>query len=216
VDVLVNNAGILRDASFAKMTADDWDLVYRVHLLGSFRVTHAAWPHMRAAGFGRVLMTSSAAGIYGNFGQANYSAAKLGLVGLAQTLAVEGRSKNILVNAIAPIAASRLTASVMPQPLLDVLKTEYVTPLVINLAHENSTVTGELFEVGGRWTSRVRWQQSQGVMMDGAFSAEDLAERWEELEDFDNARAASTVAESLATLGGRLGVDLGLAPQSRS
>jgi 3-hydroxyacyl-CoA dehydrogenase/3a,7a,12a-trihydroxy-5b-cholest-24-enoyl-CoA hydratase len=212
-DVLVNNAGILRDVSFAKMTSDDWDVVYRVHLLGSFRVTHAIWPHMRAAGYGRIVMTSSAAGIYGNFGQANYSAAKLGIVGLAQTLAIEGRSRNILVNTIAPIAGSRLTASVLPAPLVDALKTEYVTPLVVRLAHESSDVTGELFEVGGGWTSRVRWQQTRGVMITGAFTAEDLAARWSELESVENARTPASVGDSLGVLGGHLGVELGLAPR---
>src|SRR5579862_7745253 len=95
IDIVVNNAGILRDTSFPKMTDQDWDLIYRVHVLGSFRVTHAAWPHMRDAGYGRIIMTASAAGIYGNFGQANYSMAKLGIHGFAQTLAIEGKKKGV-------------------------------------------------------------------------------------------------------------------------
>lgn len=213
VDVVVNNAGILRDSAFHKMTDADWDLIYRVHLLGSFRVTRAAWPHMRAAGYGRVVMTCSGAGIYGNFGQANYSAAKLGLHGLAQALAVEGRAKNVLVNTIAPVAGSRLTATVLPPALLDALKPEYVAPLVVALCHEDSTETGNLYELGGGWISRVRWEQSPGVFFDGAFSAEDLRRRWDELSDFDDAGHYSDIGSSLGVLGRHLGLDLALAPQ---
>ena len=213
VDVVVNNAGILRDSAFHKMAEADWDLIYRVHLLGSFRVTRAAWPHMRAAGYGRVIMTCSGAGIYGNFGQANYSAAKLGLHGFAQALAIEGRARNLLVNTIAPVAGSRLTATVLPPALLDALKPEYVVPLVVALCHQNSTETGNLYEVGGGWVSRVRWEQSPGVFFDDAFSAEDLRGRWDQLNDFSGARHDTDIGASLGVLGGHLGLDLALAPQ---
>ncbi|WP_232059190.1 SDR family oxidoreductase [Kineobactrum salinum] len=154
VDVVVNNAGILRDASFAKMTDEDWDLIYRVHLYGSYKVTRAAWPHMREAGYGRVIMTTSVAGIYGNFGQANYSAAKLGLFGLTQSLAIEGASKNIRVNAVGPTAGSRLTATVLPKEVVEVLKPEYVTPAIILLTHESAQETAKLYEVGGAGSAR--------------------------------------------------------------
>ena len=213
VDVVVNNAGILRDASFAKMSDQDWDLIYRVHLLGSMRVTRAAWPHMRAASYGRVVMTTSVAGIYGNFGQANYSAAKLGLFGLAQTLAIEGRGKNILVNAVAPTAGSRLTETVLPKEVTEALRAEYVTPTVVLLCHEGSTVNGRLFEVGGGWVTETRWEQTEGVFFRDDFSAEDLAGRWDAATSFANARHASTIGESKNGVKERTGLDMVLSPQ---
>jgi 3-hydroxyacyl-CoA dehydrogenase/3a,7a,12a-trihydroxy-5b-cholest-24-enoyl-CoA hydratase len=213
VDVVVNNAGILRDASFAKLKEDDWDLIYRVHLLGSMRVTQAAWPHMRAAGFGRVIMTTSIAGIYGNFGQASYSTMKLGLVGLAKTLAIEGGPKNILVNAVAPTAGSRLTATALPQEVIDVLKPEYVTPTVVYLAHEESQVNGRLFEIGGGWVCETRWEQTEGVFFEQDFSAEDVSARWDEATSFQNARHATSIAEAKLGIKERLGHNVMLAPQ---
>jgi 3-hydroxyacyl-CoA dehydrogenase/3a,7a,12a-trihydroxy-5b-cholest-24-enoyl-CoA hydratase len=205
VDVVVNNAGILRDSSFHKMADEDWDRIYRVHLLGSYRVTHAAWPHMREANYGRVIMTTSAAGVYGNFGQANYSAAKLGLVGLAQTLAVEGAPRNILVNSVSPAAGSRLSASILPQEVLDAIAPEYVTPAVVLLTHESMTTTGKLFEVSGGWVCQTRWEQTQGAFFQDHFSAEDLLARWDEATSFENARHASTIAETKTGIPERLG-----------
>lgn len=185
IDVVINNAGILRDKSFQKMTDEDWDLIYRVHVKGSYAVTHAAWPHMREQQYGRIIMTASAAGIYGNFGQANYSMAKLGLHGLAQTLAHEGKKRNIIVNSIAPIAASRLTETVMPPEVLKNLKPEYVTPLVAYLCHESNTDTGGLYEVGAGWIGKLRWERTAGVglKLDNV-NAESISDSWAQICDF--------------------------------
>ncbi|MGB0906953.1 MAG: SDR family oxidoreductase [Maricaulaceae bacterium] len=215
IDVVVNNAGILRDSAFHKLTDEAWDLVMRVHLGGSYAVTRAAWPHMRNSGYGRVIMTTSAAGIYGNFGQANYSAAKLGIHGLSQTLSIEGRSKGIMVNTIAPIAASRLTESVMAPAMLEVLDPKVVTPLAVLLSHESHTETGNLYEVGGGWVSKLRWEQTQGARFDpkAGFSVEDLASRWDEVNDFTNSMHPKDIMNTLKVIGEIVGVDLGLAPQ---
>lgn len=213
VDVVVNNAGVLRDVSFAKMTEADWDIIYRVHLYGSYSVSRAAWPHMREAGYGRIVMTTSIAGIYGNFGQANYAAAKLGIFGLAQTLAIEGASRNILCNTIAPTAGSRLTATVLPKEVTEALKPEYVTPAAVLLSHENCPVTGKLFEVGGGWVCQTRWEQTQGVFFQDDFSAEDLFNRWDDATSFVNSRHVEQLSDSKNGMEERLGERVALAPQ---
>jgi len=214
VDVLVNNAGILRDAAFHKLTDEQWIAVYETHLLGSYRTTRAAWGHMRAANYGRIVMTTSAAGLYGNFGQANYAAAKLGLVGLAKTLSIEGVARGILTNTIAPIAASRLTAGVMPSAVLDRLQPAFVTPLVLLLCHESHAGSGEVFEVGGGWVSQLRWEQSRGATFDrGAISPENIAARWGEIGSFEEARHPTGIADTLREIGDRIGVPFALGIQ---
>ncbi|KAI1900244.1 hypothetical protein AGOR_G00048000 [Albula goreensis] len=203
IDIVINNAGILRDRSFARTSDLDWDLIHRVHLRGSFLVTRAAWNHMRNQKFGRIIMTSSAAGIYGNFGQANYSAAKLGLVGLSNTLAVEGRKYNIHSNTIAPTAGSRLTQTVMPPDLLESLKAEYVAPLVLWLCHDQCQETGSLFEVGAGWIGKLRWERSQGSIArqkNKAMTPEAVREKWDQICDFTNATKPAAIGESISTL----------------
>lgn len=208
LDIVINNAGILRDTTFHKMSEQDWELIYRVHLLGAFRVTHAAWPHLRDAGYGRIIFTSSAAGIYGNFGQANYSMAKMGLVGFARTLALEGAKKNVFVNVIAPIAGSRLTETVLPKEVTDALKPEYVSPLVAALCHEDSQENGGLFEVGGGFMSKLRWQRTEGVRfkLGRNITPELVQSHWERITDFEKATfpgdinaATQPVLENLGT-----------------
>ena len=198
IDVVINNAGILRDKTFHKMEERDWDLIYDVHVRGAFKVSHAAWPYMRDQNYGRMIFTASAAGIYGNFGQTNYAMAKLGLHGMSQTLALEGRSKNIMVNTIAPIAGSRLTETVMPQQLVDALKPDFIMPLVVKLCDENSQETGGLYEVGAGFIGKVRWERSKGhsFSVSQGFTAEDVNDAWDEIVDFTDADHPSNIAEA--------------------
>ncbi len=189
IDVVVNNAGILRDKTFHKMEDADWDLVYKVHVEGAYKVTRAAWPHMREQGYGRVIFTASTSGIYGNFGQSNYGMAKLGLYGLTRTLALEGRKNNILVNAIAPTGGTRMTEGLIPPQVFEQLKPELVSPLVVYLASNACEETSGLFEVGGGWMGKVRWERSLGAGFDPreGFSPEDVAANFAQICDFEGA-----------------------------
>lgn len=207
IDIVVNNAGILRDTSFAKMSDADWDLIYRVHVEGAYRVTKAAWEVMREQGFGRILLTSSAAGIYGNFGQANYSMAKLGLVGFGKTLALEGKKRNVLTNIIAPLAGSRMTATVLPPEMLDALRPEYVTPLVLWLAHETCEENGSLFEVGGGFMGKLRWERSEGktFKLGRAITPEQVERAWPVITGFENATHPTDVASAMGPIVSNLG-----------
>ncbi|XP_007536946.1 peroxisomal multifunctional enzyme type 2 [Erinaceus europaeus] len=206
IDIVINNAGILRDRSFGRISDEDWDLIHRVHLRGSFQVTRAAWDHMKKQKFGRIIMTSSASGIYGNFGQANYSAAKLGLLGLSNTLALEGSKSNIHCNTIAPTAGSRMTQSILPEDLLDALKPDYVAPLVLWLCHDSCEENGGLFEVGAGWIGKLRWERTLGAVVrqkNQPMTPEAVKANWGKICDFDNASKPQTVQESFS---GMIGV----------
>uniref|UniRef100_A0A8D0CML6 Hydroxysteroid (17-beta) dehydrogenase 4 n=1 Tax=Scleropages formosus TaxID=113540 RepID=A0A8D0CML6_SCLFO len=179
------------------------NLINRVHLRGSFLVTRAAWDHMKKQKFGRIIMTSSAAGIYGNFGQANYSTAKLGLLGFSNTLAIEGQKYNIYCNTIAPTAGSRLTQTVMAQDLLDFFKVEYVSPLVLWLCHEQCEENGSLFEVGGGWIAKLRWERTQGAILrhqNQSMSPEAVRDHWDKICNFQNATKPASVHEAMNQL----------------
>ena len=206
VDIVINNAGILRDVSMVKMTEHDWELVYKVHLKGSWAVTRAAWPYMRDQGYGRIIMTTSAAGLYGNFGQANYSAAKMGVVGLSNTLAKEGEKRNVLCNTIAPIAGTRMTATVMPPDLLEALKPEFVSPLVLALCSEQSSENGGVFEVGAGWISRVRWQRSEGVFfpIDKPLCPDAVASKMGKINCFESGSTIPGEVDTMALIMGNL------------
>eukprot|EP00924_Labyrinthula_sp_SR-Ha-C_P005093 maker-scaffold_1-snap-gene-21.52-mRNA-1 protein AED:0.01 eAED:0.01 QI:389/1/1/1/1/1/2/338/304 len=186
IDILVNNAGILRDVSFKKMTDQDFKLVHDVHMWGTYKTTKAAWATMQKNKYGRIVNVASAAGIYGNFGQANYSSAKLGILSFTKTIAHEGASKNIIANCVAPFAASRMTETIMPQELLEMMGPEYVAPIVGYLCHESVEGTGQLIELGGGWVSALRWQRTAGkTLPPGDFTPEAVQKLWGDITDFE-------------------------------
>ena len=197
VDVLVNNAGILRDKTFAKMDLQDFRTVVEVHLMGAVHCCKAVWPHMMAQEYGRIVMTTSSTGLYGNFGQSNYGAAKLALVGLMQTLALEGAKHHIHVNALAPTAATRMTEGLMPEDVLAMLQPEAVVPAMLVLAHETAPTRTTLCAGGGSFEA-AHITMTQGIYVGtGTDAPEQLAERLAQV----TAREGETVPGSGAAQG---------------
>ena len=184
IDVLINNAGILRDVTFAKMTEMDWDLLYNVHVKGAFKCAHAAWKYMVKQQYGRIINVTSVAGLYGNVGQANFSMAKSAIVGFTKSLAKEGVRYNIKVNCVAPLATSRLTEKLLPDNIKPFTAPEYVAPVVTLLSHESCPDTGEVLEIAAGWISKVRYQRAKGVFLKPLFSAEQVREKWAQSSDF--------------------------------
>ena len=193
VDIVINNAGILRDKAFHNMDESLIDPVFDVHLKGAFNVTGPAFRVMREKGYGRIISTSSAAGIFGNFGQANYGAAKMGLVGFTRVLAVEGARFNIAANAIAPIALTRMTEDLLGD-LGEKLQPDYVAPLVTFLAHESCDATGRVFSVGGGRVAEVFIGECQGFT-DANLSPESVRDNWSTICDRDGYAVPAQIAE---------------------
>jgi NAD(P)-dependent dehydrogenase (short-subunit alcohol dehydrogenase family) len=187
---VVSNAGILRDGTFHKMTSENWDSVLKVHLYGSYNVIRAAWPHFREQSYGRVVVATSTSGLFGNFGQANYGAAKLGLVGLINTLAQEGAKYNIKSNAVAPIAATRMTQDILAPEVLKNLTPEFVAPVVAYLCTEEVPDSASVFIVGGGKVQRAALFQNEGVTFKTPPSIDDIAAHWSQIDDLSAAQPA--------------------------
>jgi NAD(P)-dependent dehydrogenase (short-subunit alcohol dehydrogenase family) len=192
VDIVINNAGILRDKAFHNMDASLLDPVIDVHLKGAFNVTRPAWVTMKEQGYGRVVSTASAAGIFGNFGQTNYGAAKMGLVGFTRVLAVEGAKYNIKANVIAPLALTRMTEDIMG-PLASKVAPELVSPVVAWLAHEDCPVSGEVYSVAGGRVARIFIAETPGYYK-ADLTLEDVRDNWDTIRD----EAGYTVPASIA------------------
>ncbi|KJH41262.1 oxidoreductase, short chain dehydrogenase/reductase family protein [Dictyocaulus viviparus] len=251
IDIVINNAGILRDVSIAKMTDLDWgelhslmscydqnketlrefflDLIFQVHVKGAYSVTKAAWPYMKKQNYGRIIVTSSNAAIYGNFGQTNYAAgefcecnviviefeiivtnikqrirhAKSALIGFANSLAEEGAKYNIVANTLIPTAESRLTKTVLPENLLKSLKPEYVTPLAVYLSHENFTDSGKVFEAGAGWYGELKYYRSAGKVIPNA-TAEDLRNNWDQITNMKESKHFENMRDHMVELIGVL------------
>jgi NAD(P)-dependent dehydrogenase (short-subunit alcohol dehydrogenase family) len=187
VDVLVNNAGILRDKTFAKMELEDFAVVVDVHLFGAVNCTKAVWEPMRERQYGRIVMTSSSSGIYGNFGQTNYGAAKMSLVGFMNSLFLEGQKYGIHVNSLAPIAATRMTEDLLPENVLAQLDPAAVTPAVIFMASEGAP-TKQIIAAGAGVYARVAIQETPGIYLaEGQRNAENIAAQWEQIAATDGA-----------------------------
>jgi NAD(P)-dependent dehydrogenase (short-subunit alcohol dehydrogenase family) len=200
IDVLIANAGILRDKSFSKMDLADFDLVMDVHLMGTVKPAKAVWEIMRQQNYGRIVVTTSATGLYGNFGQSNYGAAKAGLLGLMRSLSIEGQKNNVHVNAICPVAATRMTEGVIPAELLSKLNPEYVTPGVIHLASDGAP-TGSILVAGAGVFSVARVYETDGVYLgEGGLSAEEVRDNWDKIADPTQQQPMNAAMDQLGKL----------------
>ena len=210
IDILVNNAGILRDKSFASMSIEDFRIVVDVHLMGSVICTKAVWPVMREQQFGRIVLTTSSSGLWGNFGQSNYGAAKMALVGLMQTLGIEGEKYNIRVNCLAPTAATAMTKTVLPEASLQLLAPEKVSPGLLALVSDDAPTRAILCAGAGHF-ARANVTLTEGVQIcDGPSAAEDAIRQWDQISDrsgevipaYGFAQAEREVASAMSTSAG--------------
>ncbi len=186
IDVLVNNAGILRDKSFTKMTLEEFQTVLEVHVLGTVKPTHAIFPIMKEQGFGRIMVTTSSSGLYGNFGQSNYGAGKMGVVGFMNTIKLEGQKYNVHINALAPIAATRMTEGLIPEEAFALLEPHKVTPAVIYMCGEDAP-TGTIICAGAGAFAVSQILESEGMFVSNEPTAEDIAANWDKISDMSNA-----------------------------
>ena len=195
IDIIVANAGVLRDKSFSKMEIADFEFVLNVHLMGTVKPVKAAWEIMKAQNYGRVVVTTSSTGLYGNFGQSNYGAAKLALIGFMQTMKIEGQKNNIHFNAISPVAATRMTENLMPPEMLEKLKPEYVTPGVVFLCSEEAP-TGAILTAGAGCFALSQVCETEGVYLgEGGLSVEEVRDNWKKITDEEGRQAYFAGAE---------------------
>ncbi|MEN6446830.1 MAG: SDR family oxidoreductase [Syntrophaceae bacterium] len=208
VDILINNAGILRDKTFNKMEEENWDSVMAVHLRGAYCVTRPAFVNMRENGYGRIVMTTSGAGLFGNFGQSNYASAKMGLVGLTNVLKLEGAKYNIKANIIVPVAASRLTEDVLPPQFFEKMKPDFISPAVLYMCSELCQDSGMIINATLGYYSRSAIVTGPGVFLsDGTKipSPEEVMESWDKIRSLENPKYFDQLPEMFGVLGPLLG-----------
>jgi NAD(P)-dependent dehydrogenase (short-subunit alcohol dehydrogenase family) len=203
IDVLVANAGILRDKSFGKMEIKDFEAVVNVHLMGTVKPARAVWEIMKSQGYGRIVVTTSSTGLYGNFGQTNYGAAKASLVGFMNSLKLEGAKDNIKVNAVCPVAATRMTESLMPPALLEMLKPEFVSPAVAWLASEDAP-TGVIMTAAAGVFAAAQMVETDGINLGHGATADDIASHFAEIADWSSAKHYAQGGEQSAKFFARL------------
>ncbi|HHO74947.1 MAG TPA: SDR family oxidoreductase [Deltaproteobacteria bacterium] len=204
VDILINNAGILRDKSFTKMEEENWESVMGVHLKGAYCVTRPAFENMRANGYGRIIMTTSGAGLFGNFGQSNYAAAKMGLIGLTNVLKLEGEKYNVKTNVIVPVAASRLTEDVLPPEFFEKMKPDFIAPAVLYMCSEQCQDSGMIINATLGYFSRSAVMTGPGVIIgDGTKipSPEEILENWDKIKSLENPKYFNQLPEMFGVLG---------------
>lgn len=209
IDILVNNAGILRDKSLLKMELEDYRKIISVHLDGTFFCTKAAFAQMKAQTYGRIVSTASAAGLYGNFGQVNYGAAKMGIAGMMNCVAQEGNRYNIKANTIVPTAGTRLTFTVMPEDVIGKVKPEYVAPIVAWLCSENCTETARMFSAGGGYFSRAAIVEGPGVVFDSnkEITVEMVVEKLDQIMNLEGGREYASAMEQAGTVLSKMSMD---------
>jgi NAD(P)-dependent dehydrogenase (short-subunit alcohol dehydrogenase family) len=202
LDAVVHSAGMLRDFSIGNLEQSDWDQVISMHLTAAYQLTKAVWSTFREQGFGRLVFISSAAGLYGNFGQANYAAAKMGLYGLCNTVAIEGEKHGISANTVAPWGATDMNRKQMNEDLRSRVRAEQVAPLVAYLCHPECQESGSLFEAGAGRFKKMRWESSRGLALNPGTnpSIDDIASGWNELIDFSISEHPAHITDALARL----------------
>ena len=200
LDAIVHNAGFVRDKTLRKMTDEQWDDVMGVHLKAAFQLTRAAWPHFEAAGRGRIVLISSASGLYGNFGQANYAAAKMGMYGLARSITLEGAKSNITCNCVAPVGATTMNSAHWSDEDKRIRKAEYVAPLVAYLAHASCEESGSFFEASAGSFRKLRWERTEGLNLfpeETPVTVDTIASHWGKITDFAQTEHPTSMSDSL-------------------